>query len=71
MAYYKVMKRVEEKLNQEKQTKRTAFTGSGLLARSKMPTGPLTGVTDDISDEIAAYIKAIRKQKEELLNGKG
>ena len=71
MSYYKVMKRVEEKLNQEKQSKKTAFTGSGLLARSKMPTGPLSGVSEDISDEIASYISAIRKQKEELLNGKG
>lgn len=71
MSYYKVMKRVEEKLNQEKQSKKTAFTGSGLLARSKMPTGPLSGVSEDISDEIASYISAIRKQKEELINGKG
>jgi len=71
MSYYKVMKKVNEKLNQEKQAKRTAFTGSGLLARSRMPTGPLSGVSEDISDEIASYISAIRKQKEELLNDKG
>ena len=70
MSYYKIMKRVEEKIAQAKRTKRPSLTGSGLLARSALPPGPLRGVSDDITTEIADYISAIRKQKEELMNGK-
>ena len=69
MSYYKIMKRVEEKIAQAKPTKRPSMTGRGLLARSALPTGPLRGVSDDITTEIADYISAIRKQKEELMNG--
>lgn len=68
MSYYKMMKPIEEKLAAAKATKKTDFTGSGLLARTKMPTGPVRGA--DVTDEIADYIMAIRKQKEELMNAK-
>ena len=71
MSYYKAMKRIEEKIAAAKTNKKTDFTGSGLLARSKMPSGPLSSVSADITDELADYISTIRKQKEELLNGKG
>ena len=70
MSYYKIMKRVEEKIAQAKPTKRPSMTGRGLLARSALPSGPLRGVSDDITTEIADYISVIRKQKEELMNGK-
>lgn len=68
MSYYKMMKSIEEKIAAAKATKKADFTGSGLLARTKMPTGPVRG--SDVTDEIADYITAIRKQKEELMNGK-
>lgn len=70
MSYYKMMKQINEKIEAGKVPKRTAFSGSGLLARSSMPTGPMSAISDDISSELASYISAIRKQKEELLNGK-
>lgn len=67
MSYYKMMKSIEEKIAAAKPTKKTYFTGSGLLARTKMPTGPLRAA-GDVSDEIAQYIMSIRKQKEEMMN---
>jgi len=70
MSYYKMMKRVEEKIAAAKPTKRPSLTGKGLLARSALPTGPLRGVSDDITTEIADYISTIREQREELMNGK-
>ena len=70
MSYYKMMKSVEEKIAATKPTKKTDFTGSGLLARSKMPTGPARAVGSDVSAEIAQYIMSIRKQREEMMNGK-
>ncbi len=69
MSYYQVMKRVEAKIADTKVTKRPSMTGTGLLARSSMPSGPVSA-SSDITDEIADYISAIRKQKEELLRGK-
>lgn len=69
MSYYKMMKSIEEKLASTKATKKPDFAGSGLLARTKMPTGPARAA-DDITSEIADYIAAIRKQKEELMNAK-
>ncbi len=69
MSYYKMMKSIEEKIASTKATKKTDFTGSGLLARAKMPAGPARGASN-VTDEIADYIMAIRQQKEELMNGK-
>jgi hypothetical protein len=69
MAYYKMMKSVEEKIAAAKAPKKSDLAGQGLLARSNLPSGPTRGM--DVTDEIAAYIDSIRKQKEELLNGKG
>ena len=69
MSYYKMMKSVEEKIAAAKPTKKADFTGSGLLARTKMPTGPLRAA-GDVTDEIAQYIISIRKQREEMMNEK-
>lgn len=69
MSYYRIMKQVEEKIAEAKPTKRPSLTGKGLLARSKMPVGPLRATSDDITSEIADYISTIRQQKEELMNG--
>lgn len=68
MSYYKMMKQVDEKISAAKATKKADLSGSGLLARSKMPVGPTRGT--DVTDEIASYIDTIRTRKEELLNGK-
>jgi hypothetical protein len=68
MSYYKIMKQVDEKIGAAKSTKKADLTGSGLLARTKMPVGPTRGT--DVTDEIASYIDTIRTRKEELLNGK-
>lgn len=68
MSYYKVMKQVDEKIAAAKSTKKADLSGSGLLARTKMPVGPTRGT--DVTDEIASYIDTIRTRKEELLNGK-
>lgn len=68
MSYYKIMKQVDEKISAAKATKKADLSGSGLLARSKMPVGPTRGT--DVTDEIASYIDTIRTRKEELLNGK-
>ena len=69
MSYYRMMKAIEEKISSAKSTKKTELTGSGLLARTKMPTGPVRAA-GDITDELADYIMSIRRQKEELINGK-
>lgn len=64
-----MMKQVEQNIDTKgKQTKSTAFTGSGLLARSSMPVGPIRAA-ETVTDEIAEYILAIRQQKEELMGG--
>jgi hypothetical protein len=68
MSYYKMMKSVEEKITATKSSKKPEFAGSGLLARTKMSSGPLSA--SNVTDEIADYIMAIRRQKEELMNGK-
>lgn len=68
MSYYKIMKQVDEKISAAKASKKADLTGSGLLARTKMPVGPTRGT--DVTDEIASYIDTIRTRKEELLNGK-
>ena len=70
MSYYNTMKKVEEKIASTKVTKRHSLTGTGLLARSAMPSGPARAAGGDITSEIADYISAIRKQKEELIRGK-
>ena len=70
MSYYKMMKGIEAKIASVKPTKKADFTGSGLLARTKLPAGPLRGVSEDITSDIASYLMAIRKQKEELMNEK-
>jgi len=69
MSYYRMMKSIEEKIAAAKATKKPDLAGSGLLARTKMPTGPVRG-SSDATDEIAEYLMAIRRQKEELMNGK-
>jgi hypothetical protein len=69
MSYYKMMKSIEEKIAAAKATKRPELSGSGLLARTKMPVGPASG-SSDITEEVADYIMSIRRQKEELMNGK-
>lgn len=69
MSYYRMMKSIEEKIAAAKSSKKPELSGSGLLARTKMPTGPVSAA-GDITDEIAEYIMAIRRQKEELMNGK-
>lgn len=69
MSYYKMMKTIEAKLASPKASKRPEFTGSGLLARTKMPVGP-ERAADDITSEIADYIATIRRQKQELMNEK-
>lgn len=64
-----MMKQIEQTIDSKgKQTKSTEFTGSGLLARSSMPVGPVRAAKT-ITDEIAEYILAIRQQKEELMGG--
>lgn len=70
MAYYKAIKQIEAKLAATKPTKKPQYAGSGLLARSSLPSGPTRSMGDDVTSEIAEYIDAIRKQKEELLNGR-
>jgi hypothetical protein len=68
MSYYKMIKQVDEKISAAKATKKADLTGSGLLARTKFPVGPIRGT--DVTDEIASYIDTIRTRKEELINGK-
>lgn len=69
MSYYKMMKQVEQQIDTKgKQTKSADYVGSGLLARSEMPTGPLRAA-GSVTEEIAEYIEAIRQQKEELIRG--
>ena len=68
MSYYKMMKAIEEKIATAKSTKKPELTGSGLLARTRMPSGPSRA--SDVTDEIAEYLITIRQQKEELMNGK-
>lgn len=69
MSYYKMMKQVEQEIDTKgKQTKSADYVGSGLLARSEMPSGPVRGA-GSITEEIAEYIEAIRQQKEELIRG--
>lgn len=70
MSYYKMMRGIEEKIAAAKPTKNPDLAGSGLLVRTKAPTGPLRSTSKDISDELASYIIAIRKQKEEIISGK-
>lgn len=69
MSYYKMMKAIEQKIAAAKSTKKPDLSGSGLLARSRMPVGPVSAA-GDITDELADYIMTIRRQKEELMNGK-
>lgn len=70
MSYYRMMKRIEKRIDDKgKQTKSSEILGSGLLARSSMPTGPLSAA-EDVTDEIASYIMSVRRQKEELISGK-
>jgi len=67
MSYYKMMKQVEQEIDSKgKQTKSADYVGSGLLARSEMPTGPIRAA-GSVTEEIAEYIMAIRQQKEELI----
>lgn len=52
-----------------KQAKDKASASTGLLSRNKdVPDKKPT--SDDVYSKVAEYIKAIRKQKEEILNGK-
>ena len=69
MSYYRMMQSIEKKIASTKSTKKPELTGSGLLARTKMPVGPVRGATD-ITSEIASYLMTIRQQKEELMNAK-
>ena len=56
-------------LANEKKSKDKASSSTGLLARNKdVPDKKAT--SEDIYSKVAEYIKAIRKQKEEILNGK-
>lgn len=68
MSYYKMMKAIEEKIAAAKSTKKPELTGSGLLARTRLPAGPARA--SDVTEEIAEYLMTIRQQKEELMNGK-
>jgi len=71
MSYYKMMKKIEERLDaKSKSSKQAEFTGSGLLARSKLPAGSQKALPQDVVDELADYIQIIRKQKEEIVRGK-
>lgn len=70
MSYYKMMRGIEEKIAAAKTTKNPDLAGSGLLVRTKAPSGPVRATNKDISDELASYIMAIRKQKEEIISGK-
>lgn len=61
-------KKVDALANVKKSKEKTA-SSTGLLSRSKdvvdnKPT------SQDVYSKVAEYIKAIRKQKEEILNGK-
>lgn len=69
MSYYRMMRPIEEKIAEAKATKKPALTGSGLLARTRMPVGSIRAAPD-ITSEIASYLMAIRRQKEELMNAK-
>lgn len=69
MSYYRMMRPIEEKIAAVKSAKKPALAGSGLLARTRMPVGP-SRAAPDITSEIANYLMAIRRQKEELMNAK-
>ena len=52
-----------------KQSKDKSSTSTGLLSRNKdVPDNKPT--SEDVYSKVAEYIKAIRKQKEEILNAK-
>jgi hypothetical protein len=53
----------------EKKSKDKAASTNGLLSRNKdVPDNKPT--SEDVYSKVAEYIKAIRKQKEEILNAK-
>jgi len=64
--YSRVSKRADEMV---KSAKKPSQAVSGLLARSKMDTSTPKSQLK-IDDDIASIIVAIRKQREELINGK-
>jgi hypothetical protein len=61
-------KKVDAIANAKKAKDKTA-SSTGLLSRSK-GTSDSEPTSQDVYSKVAEYIKAIRKQKEEILNGK-
>lgn len=66
--FNKFYNKIDEIANTKKAVSK-ASSSKGLLSKSK--SEPEEKKTDqDIFNRVAEYIKAIRKQKEEILNGK-
>lgn len=61
-------KKVDALANVKKSKEKTT-AATGLLSRSKETTDNKP-TSQDVYGKVAEYIKAIRKQKEEILNGK-
>lgn len=68
MNYTKMMRQIEKRIEQQPAVNVEA-AGSGLLSRNSN-VKKTAGTSDSIVDEVAGYISAIRKQKEELMSGK-
>jgi hypothetical protein len=66
--FHNFYKKVDAIAN-EKKAKNKAASTAGLLSRSKDAMDKKQ-TSDDVYSKVAEYIKAIRKQKEEILNGK-
>lgn len=64
--YTRYMQKIDGLLAEDKADKKTP--ASGLLAPSKVPKKTQEGT--DVDSQIAKYISIIRKQKQELINGR-
>jgi hypothetical protein len=64
--YTKYMKKIDGMLEMAKPEKKTPT--SGLLAPAKLPKKAQEGT--DTDSQIARYISIIRKQKQEVINGR-
>ena len=64
--YTEYMKKIDSMLVEDKTEKKVP--ASGLLSPSKLPAKTKMGT--DVDSQIARYISVIRKQKQELINGR-
>lgn len=64
--YKEYMQKIDGMLAEDK--KDTKVPTSGLLSPSKLPQKTKQGT--DVDSQIARYVSIIRKQKQELLNGR-